>query len=198
MTCPARASRARKPRASPTSRSRAPRPAVRASRRARRAPSEPCGRDAVAHCAKLTVSFFCAAFYTLMLVDPDAPSPAEPTFRAWLHWLVVDIPGGAGKGPQAGRTLTAYKGPAPPKGVHRCAPRQVLRCACMRCAGTDACVLALRSIAATSFCCGSSRRRSAPRAPRSWRRRSATALTCVLRACFACCVLRCVLSCDCC
>ena len=54
-----------------------------------------------------------------MLVDPDAPDPAEPTFRSWLHWLVVDVPGGAD--PAKGRTLTQYKGPSPPKGVHRCA-----------------------------------------------------------------------------
>lgn len=25
--------------------------------------------------------------------DPDAPSRAEPTFREWHHWLVVNIPG---------------------------------------------------------------------------------------------------------
>ena len=75
-----------------------------------------------------------------MLVDPDAPDPAEPvrpmraaararaltpcvprrrqTFRSWLHWLVVDLPGGAE--PAKGRTLMQYKGPSPPKGVHRC------------------------------------------------------------------------------
>jgi phosphatidylethanolamine-binding protein (PEBP) family uncharacterized protein len=96
-----------------------------------------------------------AAHYTLMMVDPDAPDPAEPvrrqrflvdgaarahaagprgrgaaratvtrracgcaqTYRNWLHWLVVDIPGRAGLA--AGRTLTPYKGPSPPAGVHR-------------------------------------------------------------------------------
>jgi phosphatidylethanolamine-binding protein (PEBP) family uncharacterized protein len=82
-----------------------------------------------------------AAFYTLIMVDPDAPDPATPvrkmsltdallamqcahtrcalqTFRSWLHWLVVDVPGDAA--PAAGRTLTQYKGPSPPSGVHRC------------------------------------------------------------------------------
>jgi len=44
----------------------------------------------------------------------------EQTFRSWLHWLVVDVPGGAD--PAKGRTLTQYKGPSPPKGVHRCVP----------------------------------------------------------------------------
>ena len=70
-----------------------------------------------------------------MLVDPDAPDPADPvrshcstidvrhvsdmaqTYRSWLHWLVVDLPGGAA--PTQGRTLMPYKGPSPPKGVHR-------------------------------------------------------------------------------
>lgn len=33
--------------------------------------------------------------YTLVMVDPDAPSPSEPTLREWLHWIVVDIPEGA-------------------------------------------------------------------------------------------------------
>ncbi len=31
--------------------------------------------------------------YTLLLVDPDAPSPSNPTLRNILHWLVTDIPG---------------------------------------------------------------------------------------------------------
>lgn len=34
------------------------------------------------------------AFYTLMMVDPDAPSRHNPKNREWLHWLVVNIPGG--------------------------------------------------------------------------------------------------------
>ncbi|XP_073221801.1 protein VERNALIZATION 3 isoform X5 [Cicer arietinum] len=35
-------------------------------------------------------------FYTLVLVDPDAPSPSNPSFREYLHWLVTDIPSTAG------------------------------------------------------------------------------------------------------
>ncbi|KQL59790.1 phosphatidylethanolamine-binding protein 4 [Amazona aestiva] len=31
--------------------------------------------------------------YVLMLVDPDAPSRANPRSRFWRHWLVTDIPG---------------------------------------------------------------------------------------------------------
>nr|KJB37170.1 hypothetical protein B456_006G192300 [Gossypium raimondii] len=33
-------------------------------------------------------------FYTLVMTDPDAPSPSEPTMREWVHWIVSDIPGG--------------------------------------------------------------------------------------------------------
>eukprot|EP00877_Chromochloris_zofingiensis_P014955 jgi/Chrzof1/9713/Cz04g13040.t1 len=32
--------------------------------------------------------------YTLMMVDPDAPSPDDPVNAQWLHWLVVNIPRG--------------------------------------------------------------------------------------------------------
>lgn len=31
--------------------------------------------------------------WTLLMVDPDAPSPESPTARNFLHWLVVNIPG---------------------------------------------------------------------------------------------------------
>jgi phosphatidylethanolamine-binding protein (PEBP) family uncharacterized protein len=29
------------------------------------------------------------------MVDPDAPSPEEPVFAEFLHWIVDDIPSGA-------------------------------------------------------------------------------------------------------
>ncbi|GMN72883.1 hypothetical protein TIFTF001_052084 [Ficus carica] len=29
-----------------------------------------------------------------VMIDPDAPSPSEPSMREWVHWIVVDIPGG--------------------------------------------------------------------------------------------------------
>ncbi|XP_048436599.1 protein HEADING DATE 3A-like isoform X5 [Pyrus x bretschneideri] len=31
-------------------------------------------------------------FYTLVMVDPDAPSPSDPNLKEYLHWLVTDIP----------------------------------------------------------------------------------------------------------
>ena len=33
------------------------------------------------------------ATFTLLMVDPDAPSPHDPKFRNWLHYLVTNIPG---------------------------------------------------------------------------------------------------------
>jgi len=58
------------------------------------------------------------ALYTLCLTDPDAPSRAEPTFREWHHWLVVNIPG---TNISQGEVLSAYVGSGPPQGtgLHR-------------------------------------------------------------------------------
>ncbi|KAL6546685.1 hypothetical protein OROMI_022406 [Orobanche minor] len=56
-------------------------------------------------------------YYTLVMVDPDAPSPSEPTLREWLHWLVIDIPGGSNA--SQGKELMPYMGPQPPTGIHR-------------------------------------------------------------------------------
>ncbi|KAL0358754.1 UNVERIFIED_CONTAM: protein HEADING DATE 3A [Sesamum angustifolium] len=35
-------------------------------------------------------------FFTLVMVDPDAPSPSDPSLREYLHWLVTDIPATTG------------------------------------------------------------------------------------------------------
>ncbi|KAG4952261.1 hypothetical protein JHK84_045585 [Glycine max] len=32
-------------------------------------------------------------FYTLIAVDPDAPSPSDPNLREYLHWETVYAPG---------------------------------------------------------------------------------------------------------
>lgn len=29
--------------------------------------------------------------YTLLLVDPDAPTPDDPKFAYWRHWVVSNI-----------------------------------------------------------------------------------------------------------
>lgn len=57
-------------------------------------------------------------FYTLCMIDPDAPSRANPKFREWHHWLVGNIPG---SNIEKGDTLSAYIGSGPPKGsgLHR-------------------------------------------------------------------------------
>ncbi|KAJ1270350.1 hypothetical protein BS78_06G047500 [Paspalum vaginatum] len=56
-------------------------------------------------------------FYTLVLVDPDAPSPSNPSLREYLHWMVVDIPGTTGT--SFGQELMFYENPVPRFGFHR-------------------------------------------------------------------------------
>ncbi|XP_072702249.1 phosphatidylethanolamine-binding protein 4 [Ciconia boyciana] len=60
--------------------------------------------------------------YALVLVDPDAPSRANPRNRFWRHWLVTDIPGADLRtGDIKGHVLTDYVRPTPPprSGYHR-------------------------------------------------------------------------------
>uniref|UniRef100_A0A8V0ZBY1 Phosphatidylethanolamine binding protein 4 n=2 Tax=Gallus gallus TaxID=9031 RepID=A0A8V0ZBY1_CHICK len=60
--------------------------------------------------------------YVLMLVDPDAPSRANPRSRFWRHWLLTDVPGAELRmGELRGRVLTEYARPTPPprSGYHR-------------------------------------------------------------------------------
>jgi len=58
------------------------------------------------------------AFYTLVKVDPDAPSRQSHINREWRHWLVCNIPGAD---LSKGEVITPYMGPKPPKdsGLHR-------------------------------------------------------------------------------
>uniref|UniRef100_M8C4V9 Protein FLOWERING LOCUS T n=1 Tax=Aegilops tauschii TaxID=37682 RepID=M8C4V9_AEGTA len=55
--------------------------------------------------------------YTLMLVDPDAPSPSHPSLREYLHWMVTNIPGTTGV--NFGQELVIYERPEPRSGIHR-------------------------------------------------------------------------------
>ncbi|XP_037512098.2 uncharacterized protein LOC119388755 [Rhipicephalus sanguineus] len=59
-------------------------------------------------------------FYALCMVDLDAPSASKPKHRAWLHWLVVNIPA---LKLDAGQVLAAYSPPTPVAGTgsHRIA-----------------------------------------------------------------------------
>lgn len=55
-------------------------------------------------------------FYTLFMVDPDAPSKQNPIYGFWLHWLIGNI-----SLTSNGKIIVPYMGPAPPKntGPHR-------------------------------------------------------------------------------
>ncbi|ALC46812.1 CG17919 [Drosophila busckii] len=57
-------------------------------------------------------------YYALIMTDPDAPSRAEPKFREFKHWVVVNIPG---NDLSKGDVLAGYVGSGPPKdtGLHR-------------------------------------------------------------------------------
>ncbi|PIA34356.1 hypothetical protein AQUCO_03800154v1 [Aquilegia coerulea] len=56
-------------------------------------------------------------FYTLVMVDPDAPSPSSPSQREYLHWLVTDIPGSTNA--TFGQEVVCYESPRPTVGIHR-------------------------------------------------------------------------------
>ncbi|XP_051131992.1 protein RICE FLOWERING LOCUS T 1-like [Andrographis paniculata] len=56
-------------------------------------------------------------FFTLVLVDPDAPTPSNPHLREYLHWLVTDIPGGTDA--TYGNEVVCYEMPRPSMGIHR-------------------------------------------------------------------------------
>jgi len=56
--------------------------------------------------------------YTVMMVDPDAPSRKTHEYRNWLHWLCLNVPG---LNIDRGNDACPYKGPTPPagSGLHR-------------------------------------------------------------------------------
>ncbi|RWW12529.1 hypothetical protein GW17_00023804 [Ensete ventricosum] len=56
-------------------------------------------------------------FYTLIMVDPDAPSPSEPTLGEYLYLLVTDIP--ATTEASFGKICVCYERPRPQLGIHR-------------------------------------------------------------------------------
>jgi len=59
-----------------------------------------------------------SSYYTICMVDPDAPARLKPTEKEWQHWLVVNIPG---IDISEGETLSEYIGakPSPISGFHR-------------------------------------------------------------------------------
>ncbi|KAE8152529.1 phosphatidylethanolamine-binding protein [Aspergillus avenaceus] len=50
--------------------------------------------------------------YTLLLIDPDAPTPDDPKFAYWRHWVVSGLQPGEAFGSSA-QVLTEYLGPGP-------------------------------------------------------------------------------------
>lgn len=50
--------------------------------------------------------------YTLLLVDPDAPTPDEPKFAWWRHWVLSGLKPGT-PAEQTNDALTAYLSPGP-------------------------------------------------------------------------------------
>lgn len=53
-------------------------------------------------------------YYTLLMIDPDAPSRDDPKFSEVNHWLVGNI---LGLDLANGDTITEYLGSGPPKGT---------------------------------------------------------------------------------
>ncbi|KAL5545011.1 hypothetical protein UlMin_008795 [Ulmus minor] len=66
---------------------------------------------------KVTIGGESKELFTLIMTDPDAPSPSEPSMREFVQWIVVDIPGG--KDPSKGREILSYYAPTPKVGIHR-------------------------------------------------------------------------------
>ncbi|KQJ91783.1 protein TWIN SISTER of FT [Brachypodium distachyon] len=59
------------------------------------------------------------SLYTLVMMDPDSPTPSNPSQREYLHWLVTDIP--EGRDVNRGTEVVAYESPRPTAGIHRLA-----------------------------------------------------------------------------
>jgi phosphatidylethanolamine-binding protein (PEBP) family uncharacterized protein len=68
--------------------------------------------------------------FTLLLIDPDAPTPDDPKFAYWRHWVVTNIPTSSTSGSNSsavqgdvkdGKTVTPYLAPGPKdeSGPHR-------------------------------------------------------------------------------
>lgn len=62
--------------------------------------------------------------YTFMMIDPDAPTPDDPKFGYWRHWVVASIPSFSPANDDItarGKTLTPYLAPGPKdeSGPHR-------------------------------------------------------------------------------
>ncbi|KAF9457374.1 PEBP-like protein [Collybia nuda] len=61
------------------------------------------------------------ASYTLVMVDPDAPSRAEPIYRQFRHWVITGLKLESGVAKKTKASTTPYRppGPRPASGLHR-------------------------------------------------------------------------------
>ncbi|RVW27761.1 CEN-like protein 1 [Vitis vinifera] len=57
------------------------------------------------------------AAYTLIMTDPDAPSPSDPYLKEHLHWIVADIPGTTDA--SFWKRNCELRAPKPVIGIHR-------------------------------------------------------------------------------
>ena len=62
-------------------------------------------------------------FYTILMLDTDAPSRQNNTASPWLHWLIINLQGASTDIGllKTGQTITSYHAPTPPanSGWHR-------------------------------------------------------------------------------
>lgn len=60
----------------------------------------------------------CNKFYSVFMIDPDAPCRENPIAGQWYHWGVLNVPG---NDIDKGDVITEYFGPTPPKatGEHK-------------------------------------------------------------------------------
>ncbi|XP_065285335.1 protein D1-like [Dermacentor albipictus] len=56
----------------------------------------------------------CGSPYSLLMVDPDAPSRKQPDKRSWLHWMVLNA--ASTERFHDGDVAMPYEGPNPPQG----------------------------------------------------------------------------------
>ncbi|CAF2636170.1 unnamed protein product [Rotaria sp. Silwood2] len=55
-----------------------------------------------------------SSYFTLVMIDPDAPERGNERAGPWLHWIKA---GFVGNDINSGKTLADYQGPAPPSGT---------------------------------------------------------------------------------
>jgi len=63
------------------------------------------------------------SYYTIVMVDPDAPDAKTHKMRYWIHWMVTGVSGNALRNEKqiSGQEPISYMGPSPPanSGPHR-------------------------------------------------------------------------------